>query len=388
MADHFGPENDPFQLSFPNQLKSLAHDDTGLSCDVKLDQNLLIDSDQLSIGPMIGEGSYSIVFQGLYKSIPVAIKVIQSDKSSAVGPEGKEKFEREITLLSRVTHDNIVKFIGASMEPITMIVTELMEGGTLQKFLWNIRPHCPDLMLSLSFALGISRANGIFARKGHHSLRFKTHPGNGLMTSSSKIEPVSNIPCNLLLNKDKNKIKVADFGLAREETGGEMTTEAGTYRWMAPELLIIDPIQTGVKKHYDHKVDVYSFSMVIWELLTNITPFKGRNNMMVAYAAVKNQRPSIDDIPKDIVPLLESCWAEEPADRSEFMQITECLASFLRNMCTSQTTPPKVFEIEQLESDAAENSPGTDHLMTVKSDVNNKNRSFCSSLLSWFHRCL
>ncbi|KAK2996532.1 hypothetical protein RJ639_025359 [Escallonia herrerae] len=355
MADHFGPENDPFQLSFPNQLKSLAHDDTGLSCDVKLDQNLLIDSDQLSIGPMIGEGSYSIVFQGLYKSIPVAIKVIQSDKSSAVGPEGKEKFEREITLLSRVTHDNIVKFIGASMEPIMMIVTELMEGGTLQKFLWNIRPHCPDLMLSLSFALGISRAMEYLHAKGiiHRDLK----------------------PSNLLLNKDKNKIKVADFGLAREETGGEMTTEAGTYRWMAPELFIIDPIQTGVKKHYDHKVDVYSFSMV-------------RNNMMVAYAAVKNQRPSIDDIPKDIVPLLESCWAEEPADRSEFMQITECLASFLRNMCTSQTTPPKVFEIEQLESDAAENSPGTDHLMTVKSDVNNKNRSFCSSLLSWFHRCL
>ncbi|KAK2986853.1 hypothetical protein RJ640_011078 [Escallonia rubra] len=368
MADHFGPENDPFQLSFPNQLKSLAHDATGLSCDVKLDQNLLIDPDQLSIGPMISEGSYSIVYQGLYKSIPVAIKVIQPDKSSAMGPECKEKFEREVTLLSRVTHDNIVKFIGASVEPIMMIVTELMGGGTLQKFLWNIRPHCPDLMLSLSFALGISRAMEYLHAKGiiHRDLK----------------------PSNLLLNKDKNKIKVADFGLAREETVGEMTTEAGTYRWMAPELFSIDPIQTGVKKHYDHKVDVYSFSMVIWELLTNSTPFKGRNNMMVAYAAVKNQRPSIDDIPKDFVPLLESCWAEEPADRPEFMQITDFLASFLRNMCTAQTTPPKVFEIEQLECDVAEDSPGTDHLMTVKSDVNNKNRSFCSSLLSWFHGCL
>lgn len=44
-------------------------------------------------------------------------------------------------------------------------------------------------------------------------------------------------------------------------------------------------MKLGVKKPYDHKVDVYSFSMVLWELLTNTTPFKGRGSVMVAYAA-------------------------------------------------------------------------------------------------------
>lgn len=43
-----------------------------------------------------------------------------------------------------------------------------------------------------------------------------------------------------------------------------------------------------MKKHYDHKVDVYSFSIVLWELLTNKAPFKGRDNMIVAYAAAAN----------------------------------------------------------------------------------------------------
>lgn len=43
---------------------------------------------------------------------------------------------------------------------------------------------------------------------------------------------------NLLLTEDKRRIKLADFGLAREEISGEMTTEAGTYRWMAPEVFI------------------------------------------------------------------------------------------------------------------------------------------------------
>lgn len=116
---------------------------------------------------------------------------------------------------------------------------------------------------------------------------------------------------NLLLMEDKKQIKLADFGLAREEITDEMTCEAGTYRWMAPEVLVFivsdihealifqlcpiltssifqlysrDPLPVGVKKHYDHKVDVYSFSIVVWELLTNRAPFKGRPNITVAYA--------------------------------------------------------------------------------------------------------
>ena len=50
-------------------------------------------------------------------------------------------------------------------------------------------------------------------------------------------------------------------------------------------MFSVDPLKLGVKKRYNRKVDVYSFSMVLWELLTNSTPFKGRNNVMVAYAA-------------------------------------------------------------------------------------------------------
>lgn len=56
------------------------------------------------------------------------------------------------------------------MEPALMIITELMKGGTLQRYLWSIRPNHPDLKLSLSFALGISKAmehlhaNGIIHR--------------------------------------------------------------------------------------------------------------------------------------------------------------------------------------------------------------------------------
>lgn len=56
-------------------------------------------------------------------------------------------------------------------------------------------------------------------------------------------------------------MKIADFGVARMiEANGHMTAETGTYRWMAPEVIEHKP--------YDEKADVFSFGVVLWELLT------------------------------------------------------------------------------------------------------------------------
>ncbi|XP_057491971.1 serine/threonine-protein kinase STY13-like [Actinidia eriantha] len=370
MADNFVSDDHLFELSLSSPFGTAEHGlrygDLSQNA-LKIDRKWLIDPRHLSIGSMISEGPYSVVYEGSYKSKPVAIKVIQPDKTSAVSPERKEKFEREVAMLSRVKHDNIVKFIGAFSEPTMMIVTELMRGGTLQKYLWSIRPNSPHLKISITFALGISRA-------------MEYLHANSIIHRDLK-------PSNLLLTEDKKKIKLADFGLAREETTAEMTTEAGTYRWMAPELFSVDPLKLGVKKCYDHKVDVYSFSMVLWELLTNSTPFKGRNNVMVAYAAAMNLRPSMDNIPKDIAPLLESCWAEDPADRPEFMQITNFLVTFLRNICSTQTKPPELFEIAHVKSKSAADSPSADHLMNKSHEKDKKNRSPSRCFLSCFDEC-
>jgi serine/threonine protein kinase len=90
----------------------------------------------------------------------------------------------------------------------------------------------------------------------------------------------------LLLTANRKKLKLTDFGLAREETVTEMmTAETGTYRWMAPELYSTVTLQRGEKKHYTNKVDVYSFGIVLWELLTNKMPFEGMSNLQAAYAA-------------------------------------------------------------------------------------------------------
>ncbi|KAI9164716.1 hypothetical protein LWI28_000746 [Acer negundo] len=291
-----------------------------------IEQSLLVDPGHVYVEKMIGEGSYSVVHQGFYENKAVAVKIIQPAKTSAVTREHKEKFQREVNLLARMKHDNILKFIGASVEPTMVILTELVRGDTLQKFLWNRRPGRLDEKLSLSLALSIARA-------------MEYLHANGIIHRDLK-------PSNILLTEDTKEIKLADFGLAREEIMDEMTCEAGTYRWMAPELFSRDPIPNGVKKHYDHKVDVYSFAIVMWELMTNKAPFKGRDNISVAYAASKNQRPSLENLPEEVVALLRSCWDEDPKVRPEFSEIIITLTKLLEKLCTIKTTPTDVVEIE------------------------------------------
>ncbi|XP_073057460.1 serine/threonine/tyrosine-protein kinase HT1-like [Primulina eburnea] len=346
-------------------------DGMGSNSLVSIDKNLLIDASQLSVGAVISDGTNSTVYEGLYRSIPVAIKVIQPDMVSNVRSDLQKKFSREVSMLSRVKHDNIIQFIGAIAEPTMMIITELMKGGTLQKYLWSIRPNCPDLKLSLSFALEISRAMEYLHQNRiiHRDLK----------------------PSNLLLTEDKRKIKLADFGLAREEADDEMTTEAGTYRWMAPEMFSVEALRVGEKKYYDHKVDVYSFSMILWELLTNNTPFKGRNNIMVAYAAAKNQRPSIDKIPAGIVPLLQSCWAENSEDRPEFVQIAEFIGNFLDSICESANivSPSILPEAEHsINEEETNDISATDCLMDRSNGTKRKLPNICLRFLRCFGHCL
>jgi len=233
-------------------------------------------------------------------------------------------------MMCKVKHDNLVKFIGACKEPLMVIVSELLPGMSLKNYLNSIRPSQLDIHTALGYALNIAHA-------------MECLHANGIIHRDLK-------PDNLLLTANRKKLKLTDFGLAREETVTEMmTAETGTYRWMAPELYSTVTLQRGEKKHYTNKVDVYSFGIVLWELLTNKMPFEGMSNLQAAYAAAfKQVRPTFpEETPQDLVSIVESCWVEDPAMRPSFSQIIRMLDAFLMTI----PAPPPSEQDEDAESE-------------------------------------
>ncbi|KAM7265873.1 hypothetical protein ACFE04_003556 [Oxalis oulophora] len=320
--------------------------------------SLLVDPKLLFIGSKIGEGAHGKVYAGRYGDQIIAIKVLQQGTSTDDRASLQSRFIREVNMMSRVKHDNLVKFIGACKDPLMVIVTELLPGMSLRKYLLSIRPNKLHLPVAINFALDIAKAMDCL-----HA--------NGIIHRDLK-------PDNLLLTANHKSVKLADFGLAREETVEEMmTAETGTYRWMAPEaqlfmlasatcgcishklakfLYSTVTLRQGEKKHYNNKVDVYSFGIVLWELLTNRMPFEGMSNLQAAYAAAfKQERPSLpDDISPDVAYIIQSCWVEDPNLRPSFSQVIRMLNCFLFSL-----PPPSPSTSESDTSEVATTSNGT-----------------------------
>ncbi|KAL3025274.1 hypothetical protein AAZX31_04G170900 [Glycine max] len=228
-----------------------------------------------------------------------------------------------------------------------VIVTELLLGGTLRKYLLSMRPKCLDRHVAIGYALDIARAMECLHSHGiiHRDLK----------------------PDNLLLTEDQKTVKLADFGLAREESLTEMmTAETGTYRWMAPELYSTVTLRQGEKKHYNHKVDAYSFAIVLWELLHNKVPFEGMSNLQAAYAAAfKNVRPSAENLPEELAVILTSCWQEDSNARPNFTQIIQMLLNYLYTVAPPEPmTPSRIFNSENTV--LPPESPGTSSLMAKR----------------------
>lgn len=145
---------------------------------------------------------------------------------------------------------------------------------------------------------------------------------------------------NLLVDEDM-RLKLADFGLAREkspedELPGTETFQPGTVHWMSPELMT-----KGIKTE---KTDVYAIAVVLWELWAMKTPYAGQKVNEIAVAVRGGARPVVPD---DVVPpvrdnaayqrLMEQCWDKEAALRPSAANIAEELAQYMATIAPSAT---------------------------------------------------
>jgi serine/threonine protein kinase len=135
---------------------------------------------------------------------------------------------------------------------------------------------------------------------------------------------------NLLVTGDWT-IKVADFGLSRFRSDKKTMTQVGTPMWMAPEVIL------GEK--YTERADVYSFGIILWEIMTRREPYEDKEAMQIVLEVVnKGLRPTIPtefaDCP--LVPLMRDCWKEEPNHRPVFSVILSRLLAIEAAHCETQ----------------------------------------------------
>ncbi|XP_047049812.1 serine/threonine-protein kinase STY46-like [Lolium rigidum] len=183
-----------------------------------------------------------------------------------------------------------------------------MPGGNLYEFLHN-QNDVLGLLLVLKIAIQIS--------KGMEYLHQNSISHRDLKTP------------NILLGYNQ-VVKITGFGEAKlGNQDGQMTAEIGTYRWMAPEIINHKP--------YDHKADVFSFAIVLWELMTSKVPY---DDMMPLQAALAVRKGFRLEIPPSVHPglsgLVELCWDEDPDARPVFAEIIGRLEEISR-----QVQPPK-----------------------------------------------
>ncbi|CAL1387095.1 unnamed protein product [Linum trigynum] len=204
-------------------------------------------TDRFHPSKRIGEGGFGSVYKGrLEDGTPVAIKVL-----SAESRQGDREFMSELATLSHVTHDNLVHLIGGCVDgPRRMLVYEYMDNGNLAQNLldnkttllntWEVRKE-----IALGIAAGLAYLHGeIHPRIVHRDIK----------------------PTNILLDLDLRP-KISDFGLSKffpDDDITHITTRvAGTLGYLAPEY--------AISGHLTRKLDVYSFGVLLLEIVSGKT---------------------------------------------------------------------------------------------------------------------
>jgi len=301
---------------------------------------------ELKMKSLIGGGGFGQVWSATWRGTPVAVKVL----SAITDPQTKmhvqkailQEFAAEINLLSGMRHPNICLYIGACLEPTNRaIVTELAANGSL----WDA------LRLPLQPPFAITPADGmpaswpfglydphIFDRAGSGSIlspppstwpwalvrRVAEGAARGMNYLHCGMPAVLHRDlksANILLDDSYNP-KVCDFGLSRLKAQEKtMTGNCGTVQWMAPEIL--------ANEKYAEPADVFSYGIILWELLKRECPYDGMSSIQCALAVLnKDMRPEIPDwCPEKFASLIRSCIAKDPSKRPTFSDILHILDS-------------------------------------------------------------
>ncbi|KAG4168804.1 hypothetical protein ERO13_A12G047900v2 [Gossypium hirsutum] len=279
----------------------------------------------------LGSGTFGTVYHGKWRGTDVAIKRIKKICFTGRSSEQERltvEFWREADILSKLHHPNVVAFYGVVQDGpggTLATVTEFMVNGSLRHVLLS-KDRQLDRRKRLIIAM--DAAFGMEYLHSKNIVHFDLKCDNLLVNLKDPVRPIC---------------KVGDFGLSKIKRNTLVTGGVrGTLPWMAPELL------NGSSSKVSEKVDVFSFGIVLWEILTGEEPYANMHYGAIIGGIVSNTlRPPV---PSYCDPewklLMEQCWAPDPVVRPSFTEI----ARRLRIMSSACQTKPQGHQMQNQAS--------------------------------------
>ncbi|KAK0131181.1 Receptor-interacting serine/threonine-protein kinase 2 [Merluccius polli] len=272
----------------------------------------------------LSKGGFGTVFKAQHSDwrTTVAIKCLKID--SPVGERERNCLLKEAEVLHKARFNYIIQIFGVCNEPeFFCIVTEFMCNGSLDGLLHekDLYPqlHWPlRLRILYEIALGVNFLHNMTPPLLHHDLKTQ----------------------NILLDGEFH-VKIADFGLSKWRqlsiskcSGSKPTEMGGTIIYMPPE-----EYQPNKNRKADVKYDMYSYAIIMWEVLSRQIPFEDATNpMQIMFCVMEGTRPDTgpDSLPADtpnretLVNLMTCGWTANPDDRPTFLKCLIELEPMLR----------------------------------------------------------
>lgn len=249
---------------------------------------------------VLAEGGMGVGCRGTDTKLdrPVAIKFLSDDLLDA---SARRRFQREAQMASALNHPHILTVYDAGeLDGRQYLVTELVDGGTLADWRRGDALHgwrqCLELLIGVADGLAAAHSANIL----HRDIK----------------------PANILISKS-GYAKLADFGLATltgdalaassAQTRTATGTLIGTIAYMSPEQ--------AAGRSLDERSDVFSFGVVLYEMLTGRRPFTGGTHLELLQAIVHAPAAPIDEaLPASLRTIVEKAIEKDPADRYQTMR--------------------------------------------------------------------
>ncbi|CAG9535154.1 unnamed protein product [Cercopithifilaria johnstoni] len=265
----------------------------------------------------IGEGGFGAVFRHVYNNRDVAIKQLHHCRHSS--SSHFNSFCSELNAFRLPPSAYVVQAIAfTSSNTCLQIVTEFIEGKNLQQV---ISDEMWDITFAQRLQLAFQVINGLMHCHNHLLLHLDVKPANIIVHVNGKICKLSDFGCSRIAITSQNGFLIVN--------NKAINSTFGTIAYKAPELLKGDKITD--------RADIYSFSLVLWEILTRKTVYNFMHPHIFIYGVVVHKlRPEIEhlNMPKGkygraLITLLKNCWSDELTKRPSAAIVQQTIKQFI-----------------------------------------------------------